>query len=81
MTSQIEHPIQPGEFRVRLATKSADETPPEKNRQGEVVRHFTEEYVAKRRAGLAKKLKLALKKHQQIGVDGEGFEVWVKEGK
>ena len=76
----IEGPIQPGQVRLKLATQSAEETPPETNADGAVLRHFTEQQVTKRRAALAKKLKLALKKHRQIGVDTEGFEVWEPKG-
>ncbi len=72
----IEHSIKPGEFRVKWATQPAEDTPPEKDRSGTVVRFFDEAYVAKRRTGLSKKLTAALKGHTMIGMDTDGFEVW-----
>ena len=72
----IEHSIRPGEFRVKRATQPAEAIPPEKGSDGR-TQFFTEAYVSKRRAGLSKKLAAILKAYTMIGIDTDGFEVWV----
>lgn len=57
----IDHPIRSGEFRVRWINRGALLTWEEQK-----------QYDRSK-----KKLKTALRKHHQIGVDSDGFEVWV----